>query len=163
MDGLAQFLVWICLFALLLESDCSLLLAAPTFEVRMIIVSRKSQRIPWESVIKPLCQKFGEKCPESSDAPSPLIQQNHTIRLASNLLCELSALVMADESRRCPNQFGHAMRFHKLRHVDPNELLLISKQTLSQCLGEFGFARATSLHKQKHSDRSSSLLKARPR
>ena len=50
-----------------------------------------------------------------------LVKQNHGIRSAADLLCELSRLVVADVSGRRSDNSRYRMLFHKLGHIESDK------------------------------------------
>ena len=69
-----------------------------------------------------------------------LVEQDHRIGLAPDLLGELAALVVADIARRRADQARDRVLFHVLGHVDADQVVLRIEQERRERLGELGLA-----------------------
>ena len=92
-----------------------------------------------------------------------LVEKNDRVGTASDRFGELTALVVADVSRRRPDQTGDRELFHILGHIDPDQVLFVVEQRLGEGFGEFGLADAGRTEEQKRSERTVRILDARPR
>ena len=90
-----------------------------------------------------------------------LIEQDDRIWFASYRLGELTTLLIADVSRRRPNQPAHAVLFHILAHVDPDDVFLIVKQRLRQRFGKFGLAHTGRTKEEERPDWTVAVLNPR--
>ena len=65
-----------------------------------------------------------------------LIEQYYRIRLAAYCLGELTALIIANVSRRRTDESAHAVLLLILTHIDTSHHGLVVEQIVGQCLGE---------------------------
>ncbi len=70
-----------------------------------------------------------------------LVEQDHRVGLASHLLGELPALLVADIARRRADQPRDRVLLHVLGHVDADEVVDRVEQELGERLRQLGFAR----------------------
>ena len=82
-----------------------------------------------------------------------LVQQQHAVGLATHLLGELAALVIAHITRRRTHQACHGMAFPVLGHVDAQQRTFIAIDGLGQRLGELGLAHPGRAQEQEGSHR----------
>ena len=82
-----------------------------------------------------------------------LIKEDNRIRFSPDCLCELSAFVISDISRRCSDQSGHGIFLHILTHINTNHVLFIVKQAFRQCLGKLRLSDSGRSKEQEGSDR----------
>ncbi len=87
-----------------------------------------------------------------------LVQQQHAVGLATHLLGELAALVIAHITRRRAHQACHGMAFPVLGHVYAQQRTFIAIDGLGQRLGELGLAHAGRPEEQKSRHRLAALL-----
>ena len=71
-----------------------------------------------------------------------LVEQDHTVGLSPDGLGKLTALLIADVTRRRAGEAGDGVPFLKLAHVDRQQRVRVAKQELGQRLGRFGLADA---------------------
>ena len=88
------------------------------------------------------------------------VKQNDGIRTAAHGLGQLTAFLIAHVSGRRANETRHGELLHVLRHVDPNEVLLVVKQARGQRLGKLRFAHARGAEEQKRAQRPVRVLNA---
>src|SRR6478735_2042803 len=69
-----------------------------------------------------------------------LIEQDHRVRLAPHGLGQLTALLVADVTRRRADKPGDRMTLHKLGHVDLYQVVFRAEHELGEHLGDEGFA-----------------------
>ena len=86
------------------------------------------------------------------------VKQNDGIRTATHSLGQLTAFLIAHVSGRRANETRHGELLHVLRHVDPNEVLLVVKQARGQRLGQLRFANARGAKEQKRAKRPVRIL-----
>ena len=92
-----------------------------------------------------------------------LIEQQHAVGLATHLLGELAALVIAHITRRRAHQACHGMAFPVLGHVDAQQRTFIAIDGLGQRLGELGLAHAGRAKEQESRHRLVAFAQARAR
>ena len=66
------------------------------------------------------------------------VEQHHRERLATYLLGELAALLVADVAGRGPEHPGRGVLLGVFAHVEGDERILVAEQELCECLGELG-------------------------
>ena len=81
-----------------------------------------------------------------------LIEKHNTVGMAAHSLGQLTALLIADISRRRTDQTRYAEFLHILGHVDTDHVLFIVKQGLRQRLGQLGLADARRAEEQEAAD-----------
>ena len=81
-----------------------------------------------------------------------LIEQDDAIRATTHRLGKLTALVVADVSRRGTDQALHAELLHVLGHVDAHHGLLAVEQVFRQRLCQLGFTHAGRAEEQEAAD-----------
>ena len=86
------------------------------------------------------------------------VKQNDGIRTAAHGLGQLTAFLIAHVSGRRANETRHGELLHVLRHVDPNEVLLVVKQARGQRLGQLRFANARGAKEQERAKRPVRIL-----
>ena len=86
------------------------------------------------------------------------VKQNDRIRTAAYRFGQLAALFIAHVSGRRANETRHGEFLHVLRHVDPNEILLVVKQARGQRLGKLRFANARGAKEQERAKRPVRIL-----
>ena len=69
-----------------------------------------------------------------------LIEEKNTMRMLIHTVCQHAALVKADVSGRGPDQTGHGVFLHVLRHVKPQKF---HTQRIGQLLGHLGLTYAS--------------------
>ncbi len=70
------------------------------------------------------------------------VEQHDRIRVALHLLGELTALFVADVSRRRANQLRHRVLLHVFGHVEANQRVFAAEQELRERAGQLGLADA---------------------
>ena len=63
-----------------------------------------------------------------------LIEEDNRIRFPADCLSQLTALIVADISRRCSDQAGYRVLLHVLTHIDTDHVVLVIEQSLGQSL-----------------------------
>ncbi|MNO80057.1 hypothetical protein D3C76_712490 [compost metagenome] len=89
-----------------------------------------------------------------------LVEQNHTVGLAADTLCQLTAFVISHITGWRADQTSNRMPLHVLRHINTNDRLLVTKHRFRQRFGKFSFANARRAKKEKRGNRSVRLTKA---
>ncbi|MNC73320.1 hypothetical protein D3C75_1245000 [compost metagenome] len=64
-----------------------------------------------------------------------LVEQNHTVGLAADTLCQLPAFVVSHVTGWRTDQPGNRMTLHVLRHINTNDRLLVTKHRFRQRFG----------------------------
>src|ERR1700680_874030 len=106
--------------------------SAPTFEVMMIIVFRKSIFWPRLSVILPSSRIWSRRCVTSGMSLFDLIEQHNRIGAPSNRFGKLTAFFVAHIAGRRTDQARRGESLHVLRHVDLNQSVGVTKHELRQ-------------------------------
>src|SRR5581483_760345 len=88
------------------------------------------------------------------------VQQDDRIWRALHPLGELSALFVADVSRRRTDQLGDRVLLHELRHIEADQRLFGAEHELRQGARDFGFADAGGAEEQERSDGTVRALQA---
>ena len=91
------------------------------------------------------------------------IKQNHAVGLSPHGLGQLSALAVAQESRRRTNQLRDGVAFHIFGHVHPYEGRFAAAEVNGERFREFGLANARRAGKEEASNRSLGMAHACPR
>ena len=87
-----------------------------------------------------------------------LIEQHHRVRTAPHRFGQLSALLVADVSRRSADQTRYAEFLHVFRHVDPHHRALVVEKILRQRAGQFGLAHPGRAEENEARDRTVRVL-----
>ena len=87
-----------------------------------------------------------------------LIQQNYRVRLPAHSLCQLTALLVTNVSGRCSDQTADAELLHIFTHINSNDVVLIVKQCLCQCLCQFGLTNTGRTEEQERAKRTVGIL-----
>ena len=90
-----------------------------------------------------------------------LVEEHDRVRFSADCLGQLTALFVADVSRRRSDQSGHGVFLHVLGHVDPDHVLLVVKKCLRQCFGQLGLTDTGGTQEQEGTDRLGGILDAR--
>src|SRR5918997_121535 len=91
-----------------------------------------------------------------------LVEEDHAVRTAPNLLGELARLVVADVAGRGSYQAAHRVALLELRHVYPDHGVLLAEEVLGEGTGELGLADARGPEEDEASDRALRVLDAGP-
>ena len=89
-----------------------------------------------------------------------LVEQHHRVRLATDRLGELAALLVADVAGRRADQPAHGVPLLVLAHVDADHGLLGVEERRGQRLGELGLADARRAEEDERADRPAGVLDA---
>ena len=90
-----------------------------------------------------------------------LIEQHHGIRLSSDCLGQLTALVVAHITRRRSDQAGHGELLHVLRHVESHHGALIVKERRRKALCKLSLADTGGTEEEEGADGLRGILDAR--
>ena len=71
-----------------------------------------------------------------------LVEQQHAVRLAADLLGDLAGLIVADVAGRRTDDARNAVLFHEFAHVQANQRLRLIEQLFGQDFHEFRLADA---------------------
>ena len=83
-----------------------------------------------------------------------LVEQHHRVGLAPHRFGELAALVVADVSRRRPNQSADRMPLLVLTHIKPHHVVLTVEQGSGQRPREFGLTNTGRSQENERPDRA---------
>ena len=72
-----------------------------------------------------------------------LVEEDHTVRLASHSFGELSTLVVAHISWRRTDEPSHRELLLILAHVDTRHHILVVEQVVGECLCKLGLAHTS--------------------
>src|SRR5271155_455829 len=92
-----------------------------------------------------------------------LVQQDHRIRRPLDPLRQLTALLVADISRRRTDQLRDRMLLHELRHIEANQRLLRAEEELRQRARHLRLAYTSRPEEQERSDRPVRRFESRAR
>ena len=92
-----------------------------------------------------------------------LVEQDDTVRPATDRLRQVAALLVADIARRRTDQACHRMLFHELRHVDADHGLVGIEQEFGQRLGQLGLAHPGRTEEEEGAVRPVRVAQARAR
>jgi hypothetical protein len=106
---------------------CRLKISAPTFDVMMMIVLRKSILRPSESVILPFFENLQQQMHHVRVRLFDFVEKHHRVRPTPHRFGKLAALFVTDISRRRTDQTRCREFLHVLRHVDLNERVAIAE------------------------------------
>ena len=90
-----------------------------------------------------------------------LVEEDHGVRIAANLLRELASLVVAHVSGRRPDEPRDGELLHVLAHVKGDERVLGPKEELGERLRELGLAHASRPEEQERPARSPGVAETR--
>ena len=68
------------------------------------------------------------------------IEEDDAVRTTTDGFRELAPFIIADISRRSPDQTGYGMLFHVFRHIDADDVAFVIEEGFRQGLGQFGLA-----------------------
>src|SRR5262249_22012604 len=88
------------------------------------------------------------------------VEQDYRIRTAPYQLCELSALFVADVSRRRADQTRYGVLLHVLGHVDANQRVLVVEEKFGECAREFSLTHARWAQENEAADGTSWIAQA---
>src|SRR6266436_4232468 len=125
-----------------------LISSAPTFEVMMIIVFRKSIFWPRLSVFA-LFQNLEQKMHDIRVSLFDLIEEHNRVGAPSNRFGKLTAFFVAHIARRRTDQARRGEFLHVLRHVDLNQSVDVTKHELRQGTCQKRFSDAGWAQKDK--------------
>ena len=83
-----------------------------------------------------------------------LVEEDHRIRTAANLLGKLPAFFVANVSGRRADQSRYCVPLHVLGHVNAHHRMFIVKQEFGQSPGQLGFADAGWTEENERSNRA---------
>ena len=89
------------------------------------------------------------------------IEEHHAVWFASYSLGQLSALVVADISRRCTDESAHAELLLIFAHVDTRHHGLVVEQIFGKCLCQLRLSDTRRTEEYERSDRSFRVLQSR--
>ena len=90
-----------------------------------------------------------------------LVEQHDRVRVATNGLGELAALVVTDVTRRATDELGDLELATELGHVEADERVLAAKEVFGERLGELGLARAGGTQEDKAAAGATRILERR--
>ena len=89
------------------------------------------------------------------------VEEHHRIRPAPDRFAQLAAFLEAHVARRRPDQAGHCVLLHVLRHVDSHHRVLVVEQELGQRPSQLGFPDPGRTQKHEGTNRAVWILKSR--
>ena len=89
-----------------------------------------------------------------------LVEQQHGMRFFGHSLSEQTALIKANIARRGPDEAGHRMAFHVLRHIKADQL---NAQNEGELLGDLGLTNPGWPGEEEGTDRFFGFAKTRAR
>ena len=90
-----------------------------------------------------------------------LVEQHDRVRVTTNGLGKLTALVVAHVTRRATDELGDLKLATELGHVEADERVLAAKEVLGERLGELGLARAGGTQEDKAAAGATRILERR--
>ena len=87
-----------------------------------------------------------------------LVEEDYGERLSANGLCELTALIVTNISRRRSDQTGDGEFLHILAHIDAHHIVLIIEKVGGKCPCQFGLADTGRTKEQERTDRTFRIL-----
>ena len=90
-----------------------------------------------------------------------LVEQHDRVRVTTNGLGKLTALVVAHVTRRATDKLGDLELAAELRHVEADERVLTAKEVLGERLGELGLACAGGTQEDKAATGTTRILERR--
>ena len=87
-----------------------------------------------------------------------LVKKHYRVWLSAHRLCELSALVITDISRRRSHKTAYRVTLLILAHIDTGHHIFVIEEKLCQSLGQFGLSHARRSHEQERSYRPFLIL-----
>ena len=90
-----------------------------------------------------------------------LVEQHDRVRVTTNGLGKLTALVVAHVTRRATDKLGDLELAAELRHVEADERVLTAKEVLGERLGELGLACAGGTKEDKATTGTTRVLERR--
>src|SRR5579875_265132 len=91
------------------------------------------------------------------------IKEDDAVRAAAHSLGKLTGLIVADVARRGADQPRCLVAFHEFGHVELDEYVFVSKESLRQRPRQFGFAYACGADKDEGANRSPTITDVRAR
>ena len=92
-----------------------------------------------------------------------LVEQHHRVGLTAHSLSQLTTLIVADISRRRPNQTRHGVTLLILAHIDSRHQILVIEQELRQRLRQPGLAHARRTEEDERTNRAATIAQSRAR
>ena len=86
------------------------------------------------------------------------VQQDYAVRMTAYSLCQLTAFIIADVSRRRTDQTRYGMLLHVFAHIDTHHVAFIIKEDLCQGLSQLGFADTGRTKEDKGANRTIRIL-----
>ena len=82
------------------------------------------------------------------------VKKHNGVRSTSDRLCELSAIIKANVSRRCANESARVVALHELAHINLDQRVFRAEHELSERLGEFRLSNACRPEEEEAADRA---------
>ena len=86
------------------------------------------------------------------------VEEDDAVRTTADGFSELAPFIIADISRRSPDQAGYGMFFHVFRHIDTDDVAFIIEEGFSQGLGQFGLADTGRAEEDEGTNRTVRIL-----
>src|SRR5713101_3333805 len=92
-----------------------------------------------------------------------LVEKDHRVRPPADSFRELTALVVADVSRRRTDQACRRMALHEFGHVELDKRVLGVEQVLGQRASQLRLSDSSRAEEDERADRPAWVLESRPR
>ena len=125
---------------------------------RVLEVDRPALRVRQTPVVQHLQQRVEDVRVGLLD----LVEEDHAVRAAPDLLGELSGLVVADVAGRGADEPGDGVALLELGHVYPDHGVLLAEEVLGERTGELGLADARGTEEDEAADGTLGVLDACP-
>ena len=90
-----------------------------------------------------------------------LVQQQHAVRFATHGFGQMAAFFVAHIAGWRANQAGHAVLFHELAHVNPNQMIFAVKQKACEGFAQLSFANAGGAEEKERTGGAIRIAQAR--
>ena len=90
------------------------------------------------------------------------IKKNNAVRLSSDLLGQLAALLIADISRRRADKTRGAVLFHEFGHIEADNSVFITEHCSAERLAKLCFANAGRSEENERAERPFRVLQSAP-
>ena len=88
------------------------------------------------------------------------VEEDDAVGTAADGFGQLAAFIVADVSRRRPDEAGHGVFFHVFGHIDADDVPFVVKEGFGQGFGKFGLADACRAEEDERADGAVRVLDA---
>ena len=120
----------------------------------------KSTVRPWPSVRRPSSSNCSRTLKTSAMRLFDFVEEDHRVRAPAHGFGQLTALIVADVSRRGSDQPRDRVLLHVFGHVDANHRGFVVEEEFGQRAGQFGFADPGRAQEDERPDRTVRILQA---